>query len=252
MLDAEFFKSFRFNLFQSRRNYSRQIDCCPFHFIRRVQSGRVKILSEQCDLQLNEGDIFFIPKGLQYRVYWSSENSKIAFSSFGFTFIPLATQANLRLQKLNCTPEELSLFLEIEQNMEVNPSSIGCLYRFLGAVLPKMDVDLNSRSDLIVNRALVYMQANTTYTVTDVARHCGVSECTLFLKFRNQLNQTPVEVRHQILCDKAITLLTTTDLSIEEISRRLRFSSSSYFRKILKKTTGQTPTQIRNRQWQFS
>lgn len=251
MLDVEFFKSFRFNLFQSSRNYSKQIDCCPFHFIRRIQSGRVKIISEQNNLQLNAGDIFFIPKGLQYRVYWSSENSKIAFSSFGFTLIPLATQTNLRLQKLNCTPDEHALFLEMEQNMEVNVSSIGSLYGFLGAVLPRMDVDLNSRSDPVVNRALVHMQANTTYTVADVARHCGVSECTLFLKFRKQLNQTPVEVRQQILCDKAITLLTTTDLPIEEISRRLRFSSSSYFRKILKKVTGQTPTQIRNRQRQF-
>ncbi len=251
MLDTEFFKSFRFNLFQSTRNYSSQIDCCPFHFIRRIRSGRVKILSEQGNLQLNEGDIFFLPKGLQYHVYWSSENSKIAFSSFGFTFIPLATQTNLPLQKLNCTPDEFSLFLEMEQNMEVNPSSIGNLYRFLGAMLPRMDIDLNSRSDLIVNRALACMQAHTNYTVADVARKCGVSECTLFLKFRKQLNQTPVEVRHQILCDKAITLLTTTDLPIEEISRRLRFSSSSYFRKILRAQIGKTPMQIRKEQQQL-
>ena len=238
MLDTEFFKSFRFNLFQSTRNYSSQIDCCPFHFIRRIRSGKVKILSEQGNLQLTEGDIFFLPKGLQYHVYWSSENNKIAFSSFGFTFIPLATQTNLPLQKLNCTPDELSLFWEMEQNMEVNPSSIGNLYRFLGAMLPRMDVDLNSRSDLVIKRALACMQAHTDYTVADVARKCGVSE-------------TPVEVRHQILCDKAITLLTTTDLPIEEISRRLRFSSSSYFRKILRAQIGKTPMQIRKEQQQL-
>lgn len=251
MLDAEFFKSFRFNLFKSNRNYSKQIDCCPFHFIRRIHSGSVKILSEQGNLQLNEGDIFFLPKGLQYRVYWSSQNSKIVFSSFGFTYIPLDTPADLRLQKLNCTSDELSLFGELEQNMEVNPSSIGNLYRFLGAMLPQMDVEPNSHLDLVVKRSLAYMQANSTHTVSQVARYCGVSECTLFLKFRKQLNQTPVEVRQQILCDKASRLLTTTDLPIEEISRRLGFSSSSYFRKVLKATTGKTPTQIRKDQQQL-
>ena len=52
-------------------------------------------------------------------------------------------------------------------------------------------------------------------------------------------------MKQEILCEKAVQLLTTTDLSVEEISNRLLFSSSSYFRKIFKKYTGKTPRQIR-------
>ena len=40
-------------------------------------------------------------------------------------------------------------------------------------------------------------------------------------------------------------LVETTGLSVEEISNELQFSSSSYFRKILKKHLGKTPSEIR-------
>jgi len=48
-----------------------------------------------------------------------------------------------------------------------------------------------------------------------------------------------------VLCKKSIDLLQTTDLPIEEISGMMGFSSSSYFRKVLKEHTGKTPHEIR-------
>ena len=45
--------------------------------------------------------------------------------------------------------------------------------------------------------------------------------------------------------EKAKQLLMTTNISVEEISRMLNFSSASYFRKILKKYSGKTPKEIR-------
>lgn len=251
MTDAQFFKSFQFNLFQSKRSYSKSIDNSPYNYFGRVISGKARILSGQITLQLREGDIFFIPKGLNYRSYWSCEGGSIAFYSFGFSLIPLNMQSDFQLQKLECTPEENALFGLLEQNTTVDPQSVGNLYRFLGAVVPKMAASPRSKSDLLLDTALEFMRANHSYTVADVARHCKVSQCNLFIKFRKHLGKTPVEVRHQLLSEKATTLLATTDLSIEEISSFLGFSSSSYFRKILKATTGKTPTQIRKSQRQL-
>ncbi len=251
VLNTQFFKSFRFNLFKSKCNYSVQVDSCPLHFIRRIISGKARIVSRGIDLQLQQGDYFFIPKGQKYHVYWSSENGAITFSSFGFSLIPLATPPDLQLQKLDCGPEEIALFEELEQNMEINPTSIGTLYRLLGLILPQMAVSKRSKSDQILDAAFEFMHANHSYTMADVARHCGISESNLFIKFRKHLGKTPVEIRHQILGEEATKLLVTTDLTIEEISNLLGFSSSSYFRKIFKKATGETPTQIRNSQRQF-
>ena len=245
MVDAQFFNSFRFNLFRSRINYSKNIESCPLNFFRRIKSGSVRILTEDIDLQLKEGDIFFIPKGLKYRVFWTCQNGRIEFPSFGFTLFPLPKHTEFLPQKLACTPEEAAFFLEMEQTYEITPSSVGNLYRFMGAVLPKMIAAPKRKSDLIIDTALAYMNSNLNYTMADVARHCKISESNLFIKFRNCLGKTPVEIRHEILCDKAQRLLATTDFSIEEISEQLGFSSSSYFRKVLKSTTGKTPTQIR-------
>ena len=245
MTDAQFFNSFRFHLYSSKRNYTTQVDSCPSHFFGRIVSGQAKILSDQTELFLQPGDVFFIPKGLRYRSRWTCAEGSVTFYSFGFTMLPLEFQTDLQLQKLDCTPEELTLFSQIERTGQVSPAFVGKLYDFFGAVLPKMAVLQKSKSDRIVDKAVDLMRSVPYASVAEIAHHCGVSECTLFLKFRKHFGKTPVEMRHRILTEKATQLLTATDLSVEEISNRLGFSSSSYFRKVLKKETGKTPLQIR-------
>ncbi|MBQ4116900.1 MAG: helix-turn-helix domain-containing protein [Clostridia bacterium] len=56
-----------------------------------------------------------------------------------------------------------------------------------------------------------------------------------------------VNNRCEILCEKAVTLLTTTDKSVQEISDMHGFSSTSYFRKILYRYTNNTPRDIRKK-----
>lgn len=251
MTDAQFFNSFHCNLYKSKRSYSTQVDSCPFHFIGRLCSGRARIVSQSGEIRLQEGDIFFIPKGLKYRSYWNCDDGSIAFYSFGFAWIPMDAQLDLQLQKLSCTPEELAIFAELESYGQVSPSFAGCLYRFFGTVMPKMATAPKNRSQRIVDRAADYIRSNPSCSVSEVAQHCQVSECTLFLKFRKHFGKTPVEFRHRVLADKATALLSSTDLSVEEISSRLGFSSSSYFRKVLKSETGKTPSQIRKAQRQL-
>ena len=78
-----------------------------------------------------------------------------------------------------------------------------------------------------------------------LARKINCERPNVYNIFERNLNKTPNEIKQQILCEKAIRLLTTTSLSVEEISSQLQFSSSSYFRKILKKHTKKTPSMIR-------
>ena len=78
-----------------------------------------------------------------------------------------------------------------------------------------------------------------------IARFCGVSESTAYHVIKKELGKTPNQLRQEAKCQQAVRLLTCTDLSVEEISTRLGFSSSSYMRKLLRLTTGKTPLQIR-------
>ena len=102
-----------------------------------------------------------------------------------------------------------------------------------------------THNELLIEKALDFMYLNINYQVRDIASYCNVSEATLYNVFSQNLNKSPNEMKQQIMCEKATEYLTITSLSVEEISSKLQFSSSSYFRKIFKKHTGKTPLQIR-------
>lgn len=250
MTDAQFYKSFSFNLFHHRRcHMTDQMTSqgCPYHYIARMIHGTAKISTSTTTLFLKEGDIFYIPRGLKYRSYWYPDGETVQFYSFGFDYFPSDEHTFYKLQKLECNAAEKALLSELESDLTATPLSIGRLYRFLGEIYSKMLVESTSANQVIVNKAMEFMRQNSGYTVSDVARHCGISESGLFVKFRQHLNQTPVEARHRILTDKAAELLCTTDLAIDEISDQLGFSSSSYFRKVFRAQTGQTPSEYRKR-----
>lgn len=94
------------------------------------------------------------------------------------------------------------------------------------------------------------IRSDPSRKIADIAAACGVCESGLYGVFRRTYRETPNTVRQRVLCEQAKHLLVTTDLSVEEISERLSFSSSSYFRKVMRKHTGMTPGEIRRRgQW---
>ena len=80
---------------------------------------------------------------------------------------------------------------------------------------------------------------------SEIARNCGISESTLYSVCKSASGQTPLEIKQQILLDKARLLLTTTDKIVQEISDILGFSSTSNFRKALRKQCDMTPKEIR-------
>lgn len=147
------------------------------------------------------------------------------------------------LQKINSSSSAREILLDISNEMVINCTTVGKLYLFLGEVLGSMEQKTKRYND-IAEIALEYMHTHTDFLISDVAEYCKVSESMLYSVFKKAYNTTPVEKKQEIFCERAAELLITTDLSVEEISAMLSFSSS-YFRKIFKKHTGQTPLQVR-------
>ena len=94
-------------------------------------------------------------------------------------------------------------------------------------------------------KAFDYIQKHESFAVPEVARVCGISESGLYSLFRDYAHTTPVDIKHRILSERAVALLTSTNLTIETIASDLGLCSSAYLRRILKKQTGRTPSQIR-------
>jgi AraC-like DNA-binding protein len=200
------------------------------------------------EMRVQQGDIFYLPQGLQYHSYWESatkDSSVAEWESYGFHFFPNSNETCYKMQILHCDQESISYLDQLNKNHLVSPSSVGWLYLFLGKILPQMEEEIPDPRAQLLTRAKQFMLQNPDFKVGDLARYCGISESGLYAFFRNYAKTTPIAMKNQMKVENAIGLLSSTDLSIEEISDSLKFSSPAYFRKVVKEQTGKTPSALR-------
>ena len=222
------------------------------HYIGRLCRGTARIVTDLGEeLYLQSGDIFYLPQGLRYHSYWypNADGEEIAeLESYRFSYFPCRSGKRYALQKVYPNERASGILESLAADKRVLCSSIGLLYAFLGEVFPGMTaVDTNPQKQLF-SKAKHYISKNPDFRVPDLARHCGMSESGLYAFFKSYAQATPIEYKNRIQTEKAIALLASTDLSIEEISDRVGFQSVAYFRKIIKAQTGKTPTEIRKEQ----
>lgn len=239
-----YFNRYRFIKYRFTDHYS--FPGCPSHFIGIMLKGTARLNTHYYSIDVKEGDVFYIPKNLLYQSRWyGDKNNEIEFFSLGFKLFPKDDTTEYTLQKLSLNEYEENLLKDITVNLKVNLKNIGLLYSFLGSVSSRMNISITERKEENIRKAISFIQENPNSSVNDIARFCGISESGIYTTFKKVLNKTPVEVKHKILIEKACNLLTTTDMSVEEISSTLGFSSSSYFRKIMKEQCGKTPKDVR-------
>ena len=245
MNDIIFAHEFKF--YEIRFNRYRYNDArvgAPYHYIAYMREGSGKLVGADRTVELNAGDFFYIPEGYPYQSYWKGDEV-CCFDSYGFKSFPRPEGQAYPMQRIQSDAQSLSMLDRLARDKRISCTSIGLFYQLLGCLMERMAVAPESRKYLIVDTAENYMYEHTGYTAADVARHCGVSESTLYAAFREVRGYTPTQARHRLLSEKAVRLLTTTDLSVEAISGQLGFSSSIYFRKVLAEQTGKTPRMIR-------
>ena len=242
ILSYDAFRFVEFNL--NKYHYTDNRSGSPHHYIAIMNKGRCRLVSENRTVEVNEGDVFYIPMGLPYQSYWYGDN-EISFVSLGFLLFPEANEKSFCLQKFDCDSTLKEKINGITLNKPVSSRTLYDFFEILKELLPVMEIENITRNQQIFKRAKRFITHNTECSATDIAKHCNVSESTLYLAFKTAVNKTPNEVKNEILCDKAVFLLSTTDKSVQEISDTLGFSSTSYFRKTLKNHIGLTPRQIR-------
>lgn len=82
-------------------------------------------------------------------------------------------------------------------------------------------------------------------TILNISKGTNISKSVLYKNFRISFDCTVKEYINRKRVEKSEELLTNTDLSIEEISQAVGFSSASYYSKIFKKYTGISPLRLR-------
>ena len=86
-----------------------------------------------------------------------------------------------------------------------------------------------------------------TLSANDIYNLSGYSAPVVINAFKRYLNRSVVSYMKEIRTDYAKRLLSTTNLTILEISYKLGYSSISRFSKLFKQEVGLTPSEYRER-----
>ena len=241
-----FLNGFRFREFDLQKyHYTDNRRGSPQHYIAYMKKGRARIVGEERTVEITEGDVFYIPKGLSYRSYWYGED-EISFYSYGFDHFPEAAAKSYVLQVIPCGDEQKARVREIPRNRQVTDSgALGLFYSTLALLLPLMQAGATNSREVLFRKIRDIIFEDPRALTGEIARLCGVSETTVYSVCKDVSGKTPGAIRQECLVQKATGLLTSTGMSVQRISDALGFSSTSYFRKTVRAQTGKTPRQIR-------
>ncbi len=101
--------------------------------------------------------------------------------------------------------------------------------------------------DEIIQKTVYYINENMEreLTVDEISHNVNISKSSLYRSFHNYFNCTVSQYVNRKRIEKAMSLLSESSLSIEEIALRTGFSSGSYFSKMFKKEKGISPLKYR-------
>lgn len=246
MNNAEFYHSFCFARMSFRRVH--QYDCsrtgCPRNYVGVLIRGTARLSDGRHTLELFPGDAFFIPYRCRYRSVWQpDDDEQVAWNSFGFDWLALPDNRMPVLQKLPNGDRAAVWLKYLSEEPAVSCRTVGLLYGYFGEIAAELLYD--SRMASLVERTHAFFSSHPEASVGAAARAADISVAGLYAAFSREGSETPGALRQRLLCEKAADLLMSTDLSIEEISNRLGFSSSAYFRKVFRKYNRCSPREYR-------
>lgn len=245
--DINFANSFRFCTFQFNSfHFTDNRRGSPSHYFAYMLSGKCKIVVDGNTVEINEGEIFYIPYKCSYRSYWYGEN-KVKFISLGFIYLPNFENKTYPVQVLPYMKEAIQLFDSLVKTDVMTADKVGIFYTLAGMLLPSMKYVSMSHSQEVVDKTKRLLIQNPYATIQELAKNCAICEAALYAAFKKSSDITPNQMRNQILLEKAKDTLISTDKSVEYISDTMGYSSPSYFRKKFKQFFGITPKEMRKR-----
>ncbi len=148
--------------------------------------------------------------------------------------------SNEEISELQVFYDELSIFDQAKIESISNVAMMMVKY----ILFEKM---LTPKYDPAFERALAFINENyeRNLTISEISRSSFVPKSSLYKMFHSHLGCTVSEYINSRKIDKATSLLLNSELSIEEISERLGFSTQQYFSKIFKKNKGISPAKFR-------
>lgn len=117
-------------------------------------------------------------------------------------------------------------------------------------ILSRLDSNERSAGESMISRSIRYLSEHIdeSPSVSELAKHCGVSEVYFRKKFKESTGTSPAKYRSELRLSKAAGYLKFGGISVQEISDTLGYATVSHFIKEFKERYGISPLQYRKRE----
>lgn len=225
-----------------------------------LKKGRGKYTINNRDYELIAGDIL-IYKPYAEQIYTIYADSKPEFNWIHFTGVGvkeilqdaglydmlqfnIGTKANIDIYILNILTELQTKrpayeFISNAYFIEMI-GSVSKLYR-------NYNDNLTSKKYGKIIAIIEHMNKNPgdISTIDDYARQCYIHPYYFISLFKEYTGKSPIEYRTEVKIKAAVSLLSSTSMSMREVAEFLGFKDSLYFSRVFKKHIGKSPNDFR-------
>ncbi|MCM3596149.1 AraC family transcriptional regulator [Metabacillus idriensis] len=223
--------------------------------------GKVLYFIEDKQLELDKGEVLFIPNNL-YRSWTNhpKESHKKYTAVFSWDestkeIPPLFTD---RIDLLRFKPRNIAyfeqrfsfLFLQWlgKRTFFEQLSSSVLTELFLLISQEKSERNPSAVKEPLVRKMQEYILNNyrRSITIEELSIIAGVTPNYVTILFKEVIGSTPIQYLHQIRINTALNLLSKTEMSVKDVAEYLGYCDQSYFNRMFKKWMGSAPSQIKS------
>lgn len=229
------------------------------YYLGYIIEGSLIVISDGESFEVNVGELIFIEKNKDFH----SRSRKLPFSFISIEFDIYEDKFYnfefKRLFKLR-NPEKFQSYME-EIYIAWNDNRTGAnlrqkslMYRIFDCILNEYSTDDQSYEMKKIKKAVDYMDKNYFCRYTDIeelADMCEISASSFTRMFKKIYNTTPTKYMNFLRIERAKQLLYETDMQITAISETCGFSSTYYFSRLFKQTTGESPLKYRQKHFKY-
>lgn len=232
-------KYLKINVYDYESDHKRTFDIPrPFDIIAQITSGEVEFGDTEGNIiHAKAGDIVFIPMGCSYTMCWHGDKPQNIAIHYQFQ----KEQNNYSLQLI----EGVSYKIDPYEDNEL--LQLSTFYKVYYLCKPHIKKSKVHPYDNRISVAVEFIRSNydIDFSIDQLADMCHLSPSRFHYLFKKSVGYTAIDYKNKVKIDIAMQMLISTNLSIEEISDKLNFNSSVYFRRVFKKIAGMSATQYK-------
>ena len=206
-------------------------------------------------LEVEQNQMTYMAKGLEYKVNFHNTNNDkedTVVVHFQMTdcdgcdiapvLKPIICIKSVDSALASCLD---SLCEEFRKNIICMPEVVSKIYGIMATVCQKQKNRQTNKRFSCIRRGIDLLECDSDFTITEIARECGVSECYFRRLFQEYSGESPINFRQRHRIERAKQLLLSDEqYTVGEIAEKLGFSDIYHFSKTFKKLCGISPNKF--------